>query len=78
VSLYVAQRPPADALEQMGFHESERGANLWLIEPNDEAVFADAEQTDGIWHVSALQAYLAELRRRWLNPEATSGPREAP
>ena len=65
-------------------------ANLWLIEPNDEAVCADAEQTDGVWHVSALQAYLdlkdhperadeaaVELKRRWLNPEVTSGPREA-
>lgn len=41
-----------------GFREDERGANLWLVLPNDVGVFQGAEVRDGVRCVHPVQAYL--------------------
>jgi hypothetical protein len=41
-----------------GFRSEERGANTWLVVPNDEGVFEGAEDRDGVPCVHPLQAYL--------------------
>jgi hypothetical protein len=42
VVFYVGQMPSAVALNEMGFHEEQRGENVWLVVPNDEGVFHGA------------------------------------
>lgn len=57
-TMYVAERPPSDMLETLGFREEERGANVWIVVPKDEGVFQGADQRDGIACVHPVQAYL--------------------
>jgi Crp-like helix-turn-helix protein/transcriptional regulator with AbiEi antitoxin domain of type IV toxin-antitoxin system len=79
VTIYVRVMPTAEVLDAIGFREEARGANTWLVVPNDEGVFRGAEDKDGVVCVSAVQAYLdlkghperakeaaEELRRRCL------------
>jgi hypothetical protein len=55
-TFYVAR---IDAkLGTYGLRTVESGANLWLVEPNDDGVYAEAEERNGVRCVSALQAYL--------------------
>ena len=42
----------------LGFREEPRGANTWLVTPNDEGVFDGAEVVNGIRCVHPVQAYL--------------------
>ena len=78
-TVYVESPPSAAVRDALGFREEARGANTWLVVPNDEAVFAGAEPVDGIHCVHPVQAYLdlkdhpersaeaaGELRRRVL------------
>ena len=58
VSLYLQQTPSPGLLAAMPFHEDDRGANLWLITPNDEGVFQGAAAYDGIRCVHPVQTYL--------------------
>ncbi|HTN76810.1 MAG TPA: hypothetical protein VL096_16240 [Pirellulaceae bacterium] len=57
-TLYVSQRPDFAAWQSLGFREQEAGANLWLVVPNDEGVFAHATRPDEMPCVSPLQVYL--------------------
>jgi len=53
------QEPPVDELmEALGFRQEERGANVWLVVPEDAGVFDGEEDRDGIRCVSAVQVYL--------------------
>ena len=78
-TLYLAEAPSAGLKMDLGFREEPRGANTWLVVPNDEGVFAGSELVDGICCVHPVQAYIdlkdhpersseaaAELRRRGL------------
>ena len=47
-----------EALEAVGFREGARGANLWLVLPNDRGVYLGAEVHDGIRCVHPLQVIL--------------------
>jgi hypothetical protein len=58
VTLYLRQWPTSGLLEQVGFREEPRGANVWLILPRDEGVFYGEDVREGIQHVSAVQTYL--------------------
>jgi hypothetical protein len=58
VVIYVAQIPSAEAREAMGFHEEQRGENVWLVVPNDEGVFRGASEHEGIRCVHPVQVYL--------------------
>lgn len=78
-TVYLA-RPPSPAVRRdLGFREEARGANTWLVVPNDDGVFDGAVPVDGIRCVHPVQAYLdlkdhperaaeaaAELRSRLL------------
>lgn len=78
-TVYLADFPSARLKEELGFREEVRGANTWLVVPNDEGVFDGAELVDGIRCVHPVQAYVdlkdhperaseagEELRRRFL------------
>lgn len=79
VTIYLRAWPPTELLEQIGFHEGERGSNTWLVIPTDEGVFDGSTELDGVRCASAVQVYLdlkgqaeraaeaaEELRRRQL------------
>lgn len=44
--------------EKLGFREEPRGANLWLVLPNDEGVFHGAGLQGGVRCVHPVQAYM--------------------
>ena len=58
VTVYLAEAPDAELVERLGFREDERGANTWLVVPNDEGVFHGASERDGARCVHPVQAYL--------------------
>lgn len=77
-TVYLATLPSAELKEELGFREDTRGANTWLVVPNDEGVFDGVELADGIRCVHPVQAYIdlkdhperaseaaEELRRRF-------------
>ena len=57
-TVYVSILPSAGLKEELGFREEARGANTWLVVPNDEGVFDGAELVDGIRCVHPVQAYV--------------------
>lgn len=79
VSVYVADLPSQKAREAMGFHETESGENIWLVQPNDAGVFHGSREQEGITCAHPVQIYLdlkhhpersaeaaAELRKKFL------------
>lgn len=58
VAAYVRRVPDDQLLGELGFHRGDKGANLWLVVPNDEGVFAGSKDIDGHVCVSPVQAYL--------------------
>ncbi len=85
VVLFVSELPDAKAYGQMGFHEIERGENVWLVQPNDAGVFDGSEVRDGILCAHPVQIYLDlkdhpersteaadELRKKLLNPSTNA------
>lgn len=58
VTVYVPPTIPVSLLDDIGFLGEPRGANTWLVYPNDEGVLMGSEKTDGIRHVNPVQAYL--------------------
>ena len=58
VVLYVADIPDDAQREAMGFHEIERGENVWLVQPDDAGVFQGSEPREGIACVHPVQVYL--------------------
>lgn len=58
VVFHVGKIPSAEARQAMGFHEEQRGENVWLVVPNDEGVFHGAAEREGIRCVHPVQAYL--------------------
>ena len=57
-TFYLRTAPTDKTLRKLRFHEGERGANLWLVLPNDEGVFHGTERRRDILHVHPLQVYL--------------------
>jgi hypothetical protein len=79
VTFFVATKPDDAVLKEAGFREEPRGANVWLVIPDDAGVFDGSENKQGIACVHPVQAYLdllghperakeaaAELRSRLL------------
>jgi hypothetical protein len=58
VTVYLRKPTGDKLLQRLGWHEEKRGANLWLIRPNDEGVFHGAQAVAGVECVSPVQAYL--------------------
>ena len=57
-TVYLSEIPSATLLADTGFREEPRGANTWLVIPNDEGVFDGASEVEGIRCVHPVQAYL--------------------
>jgi hypothetical protein len=79
VTLFVGAKPDAALLKAVGFREEPKGANVWLLVPDDAGVFDGSKDTQGIRCVHPVQTYLdllghperaseaaAELRSRLL------------
>jgi hypothetical protein len=57
-TFFLAESPSKELREKLGFREDARGANLWLVLPNDAGVFHGAETRDGLRCVHPVQAYV--------------------
>lgn len=57
-TFFVAVEPTASLEGELGFREDARGANLWLVVPNDAGVFQGANDRGGVRCVHPVQAYL--------------------
>lgn len=57
-TFFLAESPSKELREKLGFREDPRGANLWLVLPNDAGVFHGAETRDGLRCVHPVQAYV--------------------
>ncbi len=57
-TLYLQDHPSEELLETIGFREEERGANTWLVVPNDEGVFWNQRNRRGVQCVHPAQVYL--------------------
>ena len=57
-TFYLEQSPPEDWRRSIGLREDPRGANLWLVIPNDNGVFQGADEIEGVLCVHPVQAYL--------------------
>ncbi len=58
VTLYVENGARERLLEPLDWRPEERGANVWLVRPNDAGVFHGAAVVNGANCVSPVQAYL--------------------
>lgn len=57
-TVYLSSLPSRSLLTAIEFSEEPRGANLWLILPDDDGVFQGTEAPGGIRCVSPVQTYL--------------------
>jgi hypothetical protein len=57
-TFFVTREPSAELNAKLGFRDDARGANLWLVVPNDVGVFHGAEDRGGLHCVHPVQAYL--------------------
>lgn len=57
-TFFLAESPSKELREKLGFRDDARGANLWLVLPNDAGVFHGAETRDGLRCVHPVQAYV--------------------
>ncbi len=58
VTVYLDKAPSVKLKRRLGFREERRGANTWLVVPNDEGVFHGEMDQDGVRCVHPVQAYL--------------------
>ena len=57
-TVYLSAVPSAGLKKDLGFREEVRGANTWLVVPNDEGVFDGVKDVDGIRCVHPVQVYV--------------------
>jgi len=76
VTFYLPNAPGNALFNALGFHEDEKGANTWLVVPNDEGVFHGSEIREGLRCVHALQVYLDLKDHPERSSEATSRLRQ--
>ncbi len=57
-TFYLASPPTEEFKERIGFRSDPRGANLWLVIPDDIGVFEGSALIDGIRCVHPVQVYL--------------------
>ena len=79
-TFFLRYKPSEKILQKLSFRKDERGANTWLVVPNDDGVFQGSEAQEEIQCVHPVQIYLDlkghaeraseaanELRRDYLN-----------
>jgi hypothetical protein len=57
-TVYIGHPPSEELLGSLNFSQDERGANTWLVIPNDDGVFYESEEREGIPCVHPIQVYL--------------------
>ncbi|MCA9263759.1 MAG: hypothetical protein KDA60_07905 [Planctomycetales bacterium] len=57
-SIYLSSMPTKKLLREIEFNEEPRGANVWLILPDDDGVFHGCNEQAEVRCVSPLQTYL--------------------
>jgi hypothetical protein len=57
-TFYLDADPDTALKDDLGFREDVRGANLWLVVPNDAGVFQGAQERNGLRCVHPVQVYL--------------------
>jgi hypothetical protein len=57
-SVYLLEPPNPALLKRLAFRETDRGANVWLVVPNDEGVLHGAADRDGVECAHPVQVYL--------------------
>ena len=57
-TVYLSAVPSAGLKKDLGFREEVRGANTWLVVPNDEGVFDGVKEVDGVRCVHPVQVYI--------------------
>jgi hypothetical protein len=57
-TFYLPYAAGNELFNVLGFREDEKGANTWLVVPNDEGVFHGSEVREGIRCVHVVQIYL--------------------
>lgn len=72
VTVFIRDTISHEVLRPLGFREDEVGANLWLVSPNDEAVFYGRTQVQDISCCSAVQVYLDLVAHPERGAEAAS------
>jgi len=75
-TFYITSTPTDELADALGFREDERGANTWLVVPNDEGVFQGSEVREGIRCVHPLQVYLDLKAHPERSPEAATRLRQ--
>jgi hypothetical protein len=58
VTFFVADRPSDATLKDVGFRGEAKGANVWLVMPDDEGVFDGSHEIKGVSVAHPVQAYL--------------------
>ena len=58
VTVYLAEEPTPQQLEQMGFRDEPRGGNVWFVLPNDRGVFEGVREVDSVPCVHPVQVYI--------------------
>ena len=58
VTLFLADSPEKNLFEQLNFREDARGANTWLVVPNDKGIFHGSSDQEGIVCVHPVQVFL--------------------
>ncbi len=69
-TVFVSENLNGGTEEEMGFRPGQRGANTWLVVPDDSAVLFGTRHRDGIRCVHPLQAYLDLNQHPERGPEA--------
>ena len=57
-TFYLSRQPGEDLKREIGLREDPKGANVWLIVPNDEGVFFETSTREDVRHVHPVQVYL--------------------
>lgn len=57
-TVYLSLPPSEELKKTLAFREGARGANTWLVVPNDEGIFDGAEFVDGIRCAHPVQVYV--------------------
>ena len=58
LTVYLSEFPSAELINRLEFREEPRGANVWLVVPNDEGVFQVNQTIGAVRCVHPVQAYL--------------------
>lgn len=75
-TFYVAEPPSEELRAKLGFREEPRGANLWLVIPDDESVFQHTDFVGSVSCVHPAQAYVDLKGHPERAPEAAERLRE--